>query len=373
MATRNRKATTKRGISVDFSDTTSRALLPEAEYLVEVEDVEQKTSESSGNDYLALTLKVIEGKHEGSKLWHNCSLQPQALFNLRGVLEALGFDIPQGSMDLDPADMIGQTCGVSVAHETYEGTKKARPVEFFNPEERDTNGTDDDDEVVEDDLTLADVQEMELDELLEIAAEEKIKLTTKQKKDKDLVLSKVVEALGLEEEEAADEPETDDDEVTYEDVQEMEKDDLLELAADNEIKLTLKQKKSLDLMRETICSALELEPEGEEEDAGEDDGPTHADIQEASKEDLLELAEEHGIKFTLKEKKNLQAMKDKVCTALNLTEDEAGELAVGDKVTFEDDEDQAQEGKIKSITDGIAVVLVGKEEWEIEVEDLTKA
>lgn len=378
MATRkNTKSSAKRGISVDFSDTQSRALIPEGEYLVEVEDVEQKTSENSGNDYLSLTLVVADGKFKGSKMWHNCSLQPQALFNLRAVLEALGFDIPQGSMDLDPSDMIGQTCGVSVVHEVYEGAKKPRPAEFFNPEDRSPEGGEGDDDANDesgDDLTAEDVQKMDLKELLALATENEIKVTAKQKKDVDAVRSLLIEELELESGE--DEGGEEDGDITHADVQEMDKDELLELASENEVKLTLKQKKSVELMRQAICEALELEPEDGADEDGDSDLPTHADIQEADKEDLLELAEEHGVKFTLKEKKNLQAMKDKLCSTLGLTgEDEDGddEIKVGDKVTFEDDEEQEQEGKVKAIQDGVATVLVGKEEWEIELEDLTKA
>lgn len=134
MAT-NRKPSKKIGIAVDFSETESQASLPEGDFLFEVEDVEQKTSESSGNDYLSLTFKVAEGEFKGKKVWHNCSLQPQALFNLRGVLEALGFEIPQGVMELDPADMIGETCGGTVQLEVYEGKKRPRIVEFFSADE----------------------------------------------------------------------------------------------------------------------------------------------------------------------------------------------------------------------------------------------
>lgn len=130
MAT-NKRAAKKSVLSVDFSDVETQAVIDEGDYGVEVEDVEQKTSDNSGADYLALTFKIIDGPFKAKKLFHNCSLQPQALFNLRGVLEALGFEVPQGPMDLDPADLIGEQCGVSVAHEKYEGKTKARPVEFF--------------------------------------------------------------------------------------------------------------------------------------------------------------------------------------------------------------------------------------------------
>jgi len=130
MATRNKKST----IQVDFSDTETQATLEEGDYVLEVDEVEQKKSEA-GNPYLSLSFKVAEGPFKGKKVYHNCSLQPQALFNLRGVLEALGFEVPQGVMDLDPADMVGEKCGASIVHEDYQGKTKARPAEFFPADE----------------------------------------------------------------------------------------------------------------------------------------------------------------------------------------------------------------------------------------------
>lgn len=136
MAT-NRRKSGKRGISVDFSETESSASLPEGDYLLRVDDVEQKTSENSGADYLAITFVVDEGEFKGKKVWHNCSLQPQALFNLRAVLESLGFEVPQGVMDLDPADMVGECCGAAIVLEVFEGKSKPRVAEFFPAEELD--------------------------------------------------------------------------------------------------------------------------------------------------------------------------------------------------------------------------------------------
>lgn len=134
MATRAR-APKKSTIAVDFSDTETQATIEEGDYALTVDEVEQKTSDNSGGEYLAITFKIAEGEFKGKKVYHNCSLQPQALFNLRGVLEALGFEVPQGVMELDPADMIGETCGAAVAHEVYQGKTKARPVEFFPVED----------------------------------------------------------------------------------------------------------------------------------------------------------------------------------------------------------------------------------------------
>lgn len=127
----------KKGLSVDFSDTETQVALEEGDYLLEVDESEVKESKE-GNDYISLKFKVAEGDFEGKTVYHNCSLQPQALFNLRGVLEALGFEVPQGVMELDPADLIGEQCGATVGMETYEGKPRPRITEFFSADELQT-------------------------------------------------------------------------------------------------------------------------------------------------------------------------------------------------------------------------------------------
>ena len=129
------KAKKTQSLSVDFSDTEASGIPDEGDYVLEVTDVEQKTSDNSGNEYLSFTFAIADGEFKGKKVYHNCSLQPQALFNLRGVLESLGYEVPQGPMDLEIADLIGDTCGGSVSHEKYEGKLKARIVEFFKVED----------------------------------------------------------------------------------------------------------------------------------------------------------------------------------------------------------------------------------------------
>lgn len=307
MATSRKARSAKKGIAVDFSDTETQAVLPEGDYLLEVEDVEQKTSDNSGNDYLALTFKVAEGKFKGKKVWHNCSLQPQALFNLRGVLEALGFEVPQGSMELDPADLIGEKCGAAVAHEVYEGKKKARAVEFFSPDELDGDAEDEEDE-------------------------EEAPVTTKP-------------AKATKGKKAAPEPEEEDEEIDEE------------------------------------------EDESEDEDDSEDEAelPTYEEVQEAEKDDLIELAAEHEVKLTLKQKKNVQLIKDAICEALGLEAPKpapaakaaakkgkkAKTLAVGSKVSFVDDEGEVLKGIISDLDGDDVTVEVDDEEWELSLEDLT--
>ena len=152
-----KKRRSSKAVKVDLSGVeSSQKAIPEGEYVVSVNDASIESS-SKGNDYIKFEFEVIEGSHKGAKLYHNCSLLPQSLFNLKNVLEALGFEIPTKAFDLDLSDLLGLECEVEVGHETYEGKKKARILEFINPEDSEVEEDDDEggDEDEEEDLEAA--------------------------------------------------------------------------------------------------------------------------------------------------------------------------------------------------------------------------
>lgn len=321
----------KTAIKVDFTGVEASGNHPEGRFLFTVDGVpEVKTSENSGNDYINWTLKSDHGK-----VWHMTSLAPQALFNLRNVLESMGLEVEQAAMDLDLTEYDGLTLGAEIEHEVYQGKKKARVIDIF--------------------------PESELD------GEEEEKPKGKTGKAKA-------------------EPEPEEEELTYADLADASKEELLEIAKDNEVEgITIKMKKDLEALRAHIAEALELEAPEEEQEEGED--PTYASVQEMDKEELLALVKEHEIEgVTLKLKKDLDAFRDHVCEALELEEEtkapasksrktgKGGELKVKSKVTFVDDGED-MEGVVKSINvkDKFAVVTVDGEDWEVELADLTVA
>jgi hypothetical protein len=224
MARRNRK-----GISVDLSNVeVGGKALPEGNYNVEVADVECKQS-SNGNDMLAFTFQVTGGTYKGSKLYHNCSLQPQALFNLKGILLALGYEIPKKAFDLQTSELVGLTCEVEVSHEVYEGKKKARITDFISTE--DSEGGDDGDESEDDEITTEDLEDLDKDELKELAKAVgiKAKALKKLKSEEDLIEAitgedgwedKYDELFGEEDEddEESDSDEEEEDEVDYDEM-----------------------------------------------------------------------------------------------------------------------------------------------------------
>lgn len=120
----------KTSISVDFTGVETSGRVPEGSHIAEVQDVELRDSESSESQYLNFKLKVA-GK---GVIYHTCSLQPQALWNLRGTLEAMGMEVPDDAIDIDFSDLIGEKLGIEVENETYEGKKRPRVVATFSPD-----------------------------------------------------------------------------------------------------------------------------------------------------------------------------------------------------------------------------------------------
>ncbi len=213
MATKPRKGRSSSSVNVDLSGVeASRKAIPEGTYEVVVNEATQKDSRD-GNPMISFEFEVAEGAHKGVKLYENCSLQPQALFKLKSVLMALGMDIPNKAFDLNLRDLVGLTCEVEVGHEVYEGKKRARILQYNDPEE--TQESDfDDEESVEDKLQDLDIDELKaLAKDLDIAASD-IKKAKKAKALIELIMDSadeddILEALG---EDSDDEDEEEDGE-----------------------------------------------------------------------------------------------------------------------------------------------------------------
>lgn len=254
MATKSRKGRRSSSVNVDLSGVeTSRKAIPEGTYEVVVNEATQKDSRD-GNPMIAFEFEVTEGAHKGAKLYENCSLQPQALFKLKSVLLALGMDIPNKAFDLNLRDLVGLTCEVEVGHEVYEGKKRARILQYNDPEE--SQEEDSDDESVEDKLS-----ELDLDELKDLAKDldissSDIKKAKKAKALIDLIMDSadeddILEALGEDSEEEEEEDDDDEDQ----DYSEMS---LSELKAECKDR-GLKVKKGMD--KEDLIEILEEDDE----------------------------------------------------------------------------------------------------------------
>ena len=294
----------KRVLNLNMKDVSVEGVIPEGEYAVTVDEVSVEESQQ-GNQYLKWVFKVLDGKQKGSKIYHNTSLLPQSLFNLKNLLIALGVPVPDKAFQLNLDECEGCNCGVTIAHETYDGKKRSRVTDVFPLDSTEVE----DDDYSED----VDLEEMSLEELIEFAEENDIKLTAKQKKRKSAALEAIQEALGDEDEEDEEveeddtESEEEDDDVELED---MSLEQLVEFAEENDIKLTAKQKKRKSAALAAIQEALEETDDEEEDDEEESD---EVDVFTLNLSECRSFAKDNGIslaKMPVKDRKNLDKVRE---------------------------------------------------------------
>lgn len=120
----------------DISTAEAPPPLPVGEYPATIEKVEQKTSTTSGNDYLSVTSRIskddfpadfdAEGVYdEGIVLTYNRLViedNARARYNMRKWCEAIGAKMGK---QIDPNEWIGLTFKAGVKHSSYEGQTRA--------------------------------------------------------------------------------------------------------------------------------------------------------------------------------------------------------------------------------------------------------
>jgi hypothetical protein len=99
-------------------------VIDEGWYHVRISKVEEGDSKQ-GQPMVNLQLKIqTEGPMMGRMLFDNASLQPQALFKLKGYYKAINYNPgPEGH---DPEKLLDGECYVYAEHEVYEGVKRAK-------------------------------------------------------------------------------------------------------------------------------------------------------------------------------------------------------------------------------------------------------
>ena len=74
-----RKRKKKNVIKVNFAGVKTMTLMEEKDYKAKVVEIEEDVGSNSGLPYLSWQFEVIGGKHDGRKLYHTTSLQPDSL------------------------------------------------------------------------------------------------------------------------------------------------------------------------------------------------------------------------------------------------------------------------------------------------------
>lgn len=290
MVKRNRKKT----IRVNFEGVEAgRKLVPEADYAIKVKEVSQETGEDSGKDYLSWTFVVSRGPYKGTALKpYNTSLQSQALWNLRGVLEAFKIEVEDSIMDIDLEELnaIDKEAGCTVEHDTYQGRKQAQVVDIFDVA---NIGKGDGAETAAEDITEEDIMGMSEDELAEFNDEHNLEVDLDEHKKLKTKRKAIAEAWA-EREEGGNKEE--DGELPDEDaINEADEDDLEKIVDEFELDVDLSKLKTLKKQRAAVLEAIEEKKEA----GGGDDKVTEDSINEMSKDELKEFCEEHDLDVEL--------------------------------------------------------------------------
>lgn len=206
----------KNGVSVDFTGVeTGGRPCPDGSFRAEITAFEQEES-STGNPMIVAKYKILQGKGKGAIIFDNLSLQPQALFRLKSLCEALGIE-SDGATDLDFDDFVGQEVLVDVENETFEGKRRARAAGYaaVDSEGAEEESEEEDEDEPEEDAEDEDEDEDEEEEKPKKSSKAAVKKKGKAKpKDEDEDEDEEEEE---EESEDEDEDEDEDDDSEEED------------------------------------------------------------------------------------------------------------------------------------------------------------
>ena len=114
----------------DFDDVqTGFDPIPNGRFPFTISGCEKKKAIEGSGEYLSWELTCNDSDHQGRKLWNNTSLQPQALFALKGFLEAAGCDMESDGFNTE--DAVGCKLDVQVGQKEYEGKITNECSAFF--------------------------------------------------------------------------------------------------------------------------------------------------------------------------------------------------------------------------------------------------
>lgn len=113
-------------ITLDFSEVKDQIVLDEGMYNVTIKKAEEKVS-ASGKPMLFVVFEEDETK---SAIFENYLLTPEALWKLKDLLKAAGFDT-SASMDFDPSELVGIPFKAKVIKEEYNGEERNKIKKVF--------------------------------------------------------------------------------------------------------------------------------------------------------------------------------------------------------------------------------------------------
>lgn len=267
MARKNRKAKTT--VTVNMRGVEGKGVRTKpGEYEAEV--CAASIEKGDAGEYIKWEFD-LEG---GGKAWFNTSLTKQSLWNLRGLLEAMGEEVPDSEMDIDLEEMIGKRVGIVIEMEEYKGVDKPKMVDYYSLEDAGEADVKDEKkgkkkgakEEDADKKTKDEIEDMDRDDLEEFIKENGMSVDPDDyKKDKKLLAAVIEE---LEEGNYFEEPKKEKggkkdkkakklEKLAKSDVEDMDQKELEDVNDKYELGLDLDEIKSLRKMVKAVVDALE--------------------------------------------------------------------------------------------------------------------
>lgn len=153
MATRSRRrgddVVDFKGVQVGGGGRSAHLPEEEGPYVFRVKKGERKEGEESGKPYINWLCVVDKGPYKGKKVYNITSLNPKALWNLRGMMEAAGINPGDRSMNVAAIikRLTNKTFQAEVEDDEYNGNVKSKIAEYVVAvKDDDVDDEDDEDE-----------------------------------------------------------------------------------------------------------------------------------------------------------------------------------------------------------------------------------
>jgi len=108
-----------------------RARIDEGMYRARVHEATAGPSKA-GDDMVTWIFEIVDHpKYEGQRFWYRTVLVPQALWNFRAVLEALGVKVKDTTMNIPLGRLVDRTCGIEIVDGEFEGKTVSEINDIF--------------------------------------------------------------------------------------------------------------------------------------------------------------------------------------------------------------------------------------------------
>lgn len=130
-----------RQIRVDLTNVETYTKVDEGQHFAKIKSIDEK---NEGTPMLVGVFEVQKGASKGGRVYENFPLQDNALWKLKGMLQAVGVKA-EGKIRLDLDKLIGKDCIIETTIEEYNGKERAR-INAFYPIPDDSSDDEDEDE-----------------------------------------------------------------------------------------------------------------------------------------------------------------------------------------------------------------------------------